>query len=276
MLTEEHLMIRDAVREFAMAELSADAAAVDREARFPHAAWPKLAGLDLLGLAVPAAAGGAGAGDTAFVLSVLEVGRVCGSTAAALAVHATLGALPIAVAGDDAQRRRWLPPLLAGERFATLVATDVALAAPSMVATPGDAGFTLDGVCDAVPGAGAAATLVVPARYPDSIDFGLFVLDAAAPGVTQTPAPAGLGLRGLGHGRVELRGVAAPPGARLGDADAARLVLANVQEGVWIGMAAAAAGIAQGAFERALRYARERPQFDRPIIEHESVQWLLA
>ena len=276
MLTEEHLMIRDAVREFAVAELGATAPSIDHEARFPRAAWPKLAGLDLLGLAVPAEAGGAGAGDTAFVLSVLELGRVCGSTAAALAVHATLGALPIAAAGSEAQRRRWLAPLLAGQRFATMVVADATPDAPPIVAVPDAAGWTLDGVCNAVPGAGNADTLVVPARYEGGIDFGLFVVDAATPGVAQIAAPAGLGLRGLGHGRVELRAVAVTADVLLGDADAARIVVASAQEAAWLGIAAVAAGIAQGAFERALRYGRERPQFDRPIIDHESVQWLLA
>src|SRR5262245_24731907 len=120
MLTEEQVMIRDVVREFATGELGPAAHQVDVEARFPREAWPKLAALDLLGLAVPADAGGADAGDLTFVVAIEELARVCGSTAAALVAHAALGLGPIVAAGDDAQRRRWLADSIGGQRFVTL------------------------------------------------------------------------------------------------------------------------------------------------------------
>lgn len=276
MLTEEQGMIRDVVREFAAGELAPLAAAIDAEAQFPRPAWAKLAALDLLNLTVPVDAGGAGAGDVAFAVAVEELARACGSTAAAVVVHTALAVRPIAVAGDAAQRRRWLAPLTGGSRFATLVVADATAVAAAVTAVRRDAGWTLSGNCDAVPGAAHADTFVVAAQLESPVEIGLFVIERDAPGLAIEAGSTGLGLRGLGRGRIELRDVACGDDARLGDTDAARAALAGAFESAWVGMAAVATGIAQGAFERALRYARERPQFDRLIIRHESVQWHLA
>jgi alkylation response protein AidB-like acyl-CoA dehydrogenase len=278
MLTEEQGMIRDVVREFAAGELGPLARDIDLEARFPREAWPKLAALDLLGLGLPAEAGGAGAGDVVFVVAVEEIARICGSTAAALVTHAAMGAGPIASAGDLAQRRRWLVPLLAGQGFATLAVSDTEIEGedPAVTATRRGDGWALNGVCVAVPGAMHADVTVVSARIESGPDRGLFVVERDTPGLGVVPAASSLGLRGLGHGRVELRDVAVADDRRLGDADAARAALARAHESAWVGFAAVAVGLAEGALERALRYARERPQFDKLIVQHESVQWHLA
>jgi alkylation response protein AidB-like acyl-CoA dehydrogenase len=278
MLTEEQGMIRDVVREFATGELGPTAHQLDVEARFPRQAWPKLAALDLLALAVPAEVGGAGGGDLTFVVAIEELARVCGSTAAALVAHATLGLGPIVAAGDDAQRRRWLADLVGGQRFATLALSQAEASGDDLgvvASRRGDA-WVLSGERNAVLGGAHADTFVVPARIESGGDIALFVLGRDAAGLAVTPAPTGLGLRGLGFATVACRDVAVGADAQLGDPDAARAALGGALAAAWVGFGAVAVGVAQGAFERALRYARERPQFDKLIVEHESVQWHLA
>jgi alkylation response protein AidB-like acyl-CoA dehydrogenase len=276
-LSEERRMIRDAVREFAEAELRTAAGRIDAQAAFDPAVLAQLAPLNLFGLMAPAERGGAEVDFETYVLVLEEVARVCGSTALLLLTHNSLGLGALLAHGAPALRERWVGPLARGEALAAFAWTESDAGSDAgALATAADRQgerWALSGTKTAVACAAVAHVFVVAARESEQ-DIGLFWVEKNAPGVAVSADSDTLGLRAAGLARLELRDVIVDREARLeidGAASTARLI-----DSARIGIAAMAAGIARGAFERALRYARERPQFVEAIVEHQSVQLRLA
>jgi butyryl-CoA dehydrogenase len=276
--TDEQQMIRDMVREFATTELAPLAAHLDAEDRFPAESVSKLAALNLLGLTVPQEYGGAGVDSLSYALALEEVARVCASTALVLLAHNTLAALPIVRHGDEAQRRLWLEPLASGKRLGAFALSEAEsgsdMAAVRTIAVPWGDAWTLHGEKTFVANATRADLLLVAARLEGEAPlYGTFVLDRETPGLAVGAPDRMLGLRGAGLGGVVLESVELSKFALLGTPDATMGLWLETLDAARLGLAAICVGIAQGAFERALRYARERPQFGKSILEFQSVQW---
>lgn len=284
LLNDEHLMIRDVVREFATAELAPLAARLDEEHRFPSESLPKLAALELFGLTVSAEQGGAGADETSYAIALEEVARACPATAFVLLAHNTLVCRLLAQYGTDEQRRRWLRPLAKGEKLGGFGLSEPSagteIGAMQALATRTGAGWVLQGTKTFVPNAAAADVFVVVARTdpqgPAESSLGLFLVERGMSGVQALASETFLGLRGAGIGTLQLTDVAVEDAQVLGAPGTALARCETALDEARLGLGAVAVGIAQGAFGRALRYARERPQFGQPIAEHQMVQAHLA
>jgi len=279
--TEEQIMIRDLVRDFAAGELAARAVEVDAAGRFPADMLPQLAALNLLGLTVRADAGGAGVDAVSYALALEEIARVCGSTALVVAAHNSLAAWPIERWGTPDQHARWLGRLACGEMLGTCALSESEagsdVAAIQTSATRRGDGWILKGEKHWIVNATHANLFVVAAQIePRGTGCGLFLVERDRPGVEIQAGGTPLGLRGAGLGAMLLHDVELPSQHLLGDVGAGLAQWDAVQDGASIALSAIAVGIAQGAFERALRYARERPQFERPISDFQSVQWRIV
>jgi alkylation response protein AidB-like acyl-CoA dehydrogenase len=282
--TDEQQMIRDMVREFAVAELDPLAEHIDREQRFPVESIPKLAALNLLGLTIPPESGGAGLDSVSYTIAIEELARVCGSTALVVAAHNSLGVQPIHAWGDEVQRRTWVVPLARGDQLGAFALTEPGSGSDagslSTTAVRRGGGWVLNGTKCFVTNAHHAGVFVVAARTDPASrgphGISTFVVEASTPGFTAGKPEDKLGLRGSDLGSLVLEEVAVPAGNLLGREGDGFKVAMQTLDGGRIGIAALAVGLAQGAFERALRYGRERPQFGRRIADFQAIQWKLA
>jgi len=277
-------MIRDMVREFAAGELEPYAAEVDVSRRLVPGILDKLGALNLLGLCAPAESGGAGVDVATYALALEELARACASTAVVVLAHNSLGVQPLQAFGTDEQRRRWLQPLASGEKLAAFALSEPEagsdMSALRTTAHKTADGWVLRGSKTLVVNAPSAEILLVAARTdPDAAPergIDVFVLEKGAAGLSVGEPADTLGWRGAGIGALVLDDVPVQDGARLGPAGAGLELCERMLDGTRLGMAAVAVGIAQGAFDRAMRYAHDRPQFGKPIMSHQSVQSRLA
>jgi alkylation response protein AidB-like acyl-CoA dehydrogenase len=268
--SEEQDAIRALAAEILGAEMTADRLkAAERDAAWLDAAlWQKLADANLLGVAIPEEHGGMGMGFLELCVLLEEVGRaVAPGPWLATLVH---GALPLAEFGSDEQRRAWLPRVAAGEAKLAAALEDAASAEGAPPATrarrEGD-GFVLDGSKRAVPGAGTAQLVLVPAS--DERGVGIYLVDPKAAGVSLTGAATSAGEPLFD---VALAGVRVPAGARLGgDADGAA-ILRWLRPRALTAVAALQAGVSARALRITADYVKERVQFGVPIGSFQAVQ----
>jgi alkylation response protein AidB-like acyl-CoA dehydrogenase len=256
-----------AVRQFVDRELGPVAAEQDRAGHLPPDLLAALADLGILGALIPAEDGGVGLDVPAWAMIVEELARGWSSAASAVAAHAVV-ARALALGGDEL--RRHLPKLARGADLGAIaLAGDVRARRDRL-------DCVLTGACDLVDHAAAAAWLLVRARV-DGRGAILAAVPRGAPGLRVGSPEATLGGRGLDPRRVDLDGVRIPLASVIGAAsgteeDRAREVLALAR----VGTAATAVGLAQGAFEAALRYSQQRVAFGKPICQHQAVQLALA
>jgi alkylation response protein AidB-like acyl-CoA dehydrogenase len=282
-LTEDQLLIQRTAREFADRVLAPRAAARDVSGEFPVAELRELAGLGLLGIAVPDALGGAGAGTVAYSLAMQEIAR--GDAAVAVATSVTnMVAELIAKKGSPELARTWVPGLVGGEH----VCGSFALSEPEAgsdpaamrtVATAVDGGWRLSGTKQWITSGGNAGCIVVWAvtdRGAAHKGITAFVVPGKAPGLGVARLEDKLGLHGSTTAQLLFDNVEVGDDAVLGNVGGGFALAMTALDGGRIGIASQAIGIAHGAFEAALRYAGERRTFGEPIIKHQAVAAMLA
>lgn len=283
-LTDEAQMVKEMVRGFAENELRPIAAEIDRDERFPDESIAKMRELGLLGITIPEDEGGSGMDTLCYAVAVEEIARVCGSTALIVAAHISLACQPIHLFGNPAQKEKYLPPLASGE-----VIGSYGLSEPD---AGSDAGATrttarLDGDTWVVNGtkmwitnAAESATMVFTARTggeeTGTRDISSFIVDPTAAGVSVNPIKGKLGVRGSTTCEVSFEDVRIPPEDLLGEPGKGFKQFLTILDGGRISIGAMALGIAQGAYEEALRFAQEREQFGRPIAKFQAVAFTLA
>jgi alkylation response protein AidB-like acyl-CoA dehydrogenase len=282
-LTEEQLLIQRTARDFADRVLAPRAAARDVSCEFPVAELRALGGLGLLGIAVPEALGGAGAGAVAYSLALQELARGDPSVAVATSVTNMVAEL-IATRGSAELARAWVPRLVSGE----LVCGAFALSEPDAgsdpaamrcVATRTAGGWQLSGVKQWITSGDHAGCLVVWAvTDPGAGHKGItaFVVPGGAPGVAVARLEDKLGLHGSSTAQLALDNVAVGDDAVIGEVGGGFALAMIALDGGRIGIASQAVGIARGALDAALRYAGERRTFGEPIIKHQAVAAMLA
>jgi alkylation response protein AidB-like acyl-CoA dehydrogenase len=281
-LTEDEELFRGAVREFATAVLAPAAAAADATGRIPPDVLAQTAALGLFGMLVPEAHAGASVGPPRFVLALEEVARASAAMAALLNAHNVLAALPVVLAGSEAQQARWLPALARGEALGAgslaAAARAGAAGAPAAQALATDGGWQLDGGARWVTNGGVAALYVVTAASPGAVDGGIgaFLVPADTPGLHVSAPIETVGLRGALAADLMLARCRLPADALLSASESAVPLAEAVRELALIGSAAQALGIAQASLDAALAYAQERQQFGRPIAQFEGLRHLLA
>jgi alkylation response protein AidB-like acyl-CoA dehydrogenase len=281
-LSEEHQAIREAVRAVCDAKVAPHAAEVDETGTFPQASYDALAAADFAAPHVGEEYGGAGADALATVIVIEEVARACASSSLIPAVN-KLGSLPVVLAGSPDLRKRYLTPLAAGTAMFSYCLSEPeagsdALAMRTRAVRDGD-GWVLDGVKRWISNAGVSDYYTVFAvTDPEKRSRGIsaFVVEKADAGVSFGAPERKLGIKGSPTREVYLDRVRLPADRMIGEEGTGFETAMRTLDHTRVTIAAQAVGIAQGALDHALAYARERQQFGRPIADFQGLQFLLA
>jgi alkylation response protein AidB-like acyl-CoA dehydrogenase len=282
-LTEEHVSIRDLVRDYAARKIAPAAAAVDREAKFPLETFKELGDLDLLGLLTPAEYGGAGADYRSYALAVEEIGRACGSTGLSYAAHVSLATNPIKLFGNEEQKQRWLPKLASGQYIGCWALTEPGTgsdaAAQKTTARKDGKHWILNGTKQFITNATHADTAIIMAKTDLTAgDKGIsaFVVEKGTPGFFVSKVEKKLGMRGSPTASLTMEDCKIPEENILGLPGEGYKQALITLEGGRISIAALALGIAQAALDAALLYSKQREAFGQPISKFEFIQGYLA
>ncbi len=282
-LTDEQAMIRKTVRDFAEKEIRPVAAYHDRTGEFPSKTIAGMGSLGLMGMLIPAAYEGAGLDTICFALALEEVARVCGSHALIMSAHNTLGTGNIWLTGTEEQKKRYVPDLASGRKLAAWALTEPAsgsdAAAMKTVATKQPKGWLLNGTKNFCTNAPVASTFVIMAvTDPSKGNKGIsaFIVERTNPGLKVGKTEDKLGVRASGTAEVLLNDCELPRDALLGEENMGFVNALRILDNGRIGIGAMAVGLAQGAFEEAVTYAKGRVQFQKPIAEHQAIQFMLA
>ncbi len=280
-LTPEQREIRALTREFAEAEIEPHAGDWDREHRFPAEVFAKLAELGLMGVCVPEELGGAGSDFISYILVLEELSRADAGVGVTVAVHTSAVTLPLLGFGTPEQRERYVPPLARGETIGAFALTEPGAGSDAGALTTRAErtadGWHVTGAKQWITNGSHAGTFLVFARTDPSTasarGVSAFVLEADEVQVTREEEKLGLNSSSTADLAVD---VAVPADRLLGEEHHGFRIAMATLDGGRIGIAAQAVGIAQAAFDVALRYAHERQTFGKRIGEHQAIQHKLA
>jgi alkylation response protein AidB-like acyl-CoA dehydrogenase len=282
-LTEEHVMIRDMARDFARNEIAPHAQAWEKAGWIDDALVTKLGELGLLGMIVPAEWGGSYIDYVAYALAVEEISAADAATGTLMSVHSSVGCGPVLNYGTDAQKQQWLEKLASGQAIGCFCLTEPQAGSEAhnlrTRAEWQDGEWVLNGAKQFVSnGKRAQLAIVFAVTDPELGKRGLsaFLVPTDNPGYSVDRMEHKMGIRASDTCAVTLSNCRIPAGNLLGERGKGLSIALSNLEGGRIGIAAQALGIARAAFEAALAYARDRVQFDKPIIEHQSIANLLA
>jgi butyryl-CoA dehydrogenase len=281
-LSPEQREIKALTRDFADAEIEPNAAAWDREHRFPRELFAQLAELGLMGACIPEEYAGAGADFLSYVLVLEELSRADAGVGVTVAVHTSAVTLPILMFGTDEQRSRFVPPLARGEHLGAFALTEPEAGSDAgslrTKAEPDGDGWTVTGAKQWITNAAYAGAVLLFARTdPETAGargVSAFVLDGDQVRVTRTEEK--LGLNSSVTNDIVVEGVHVDRDRLLHEEGRGFRVAMTTLDGGRIGIAAQALGIAQAAYDAAREYALERRQFGRRIGEFQAVQHKLA
>jgi len=282
-LTEEQKMLKTMVQDFASKELEPIAAQIDEESRFPAESVKKMAELGLTGIGFPEEYGGSGGGATELCLVTEEISRVCAATAAILLASTGLAGEPLYVYGNEEQRKRFVTPIATGEKLASFALTEAGAgsdpATLETTATRHNNGYLLNGTKTFITNGAEAGIILVFATVDKSLrhrGINAFVVEKRTPGFSVGKLEHKLGIRATSTAELIFEDCFVPEENRLGEEGKGFRLALEAIDGSRIIIAAQALGIAQGAFDRALTYAKERQQFGQPIANFQAIQWMLA
>ena len=282
-LNEEQLQIKYSVREFAESEIAPHALEWDETQHFPEELRPKLAELGLLGVLFPEEYGGSGMAYVEYATIIEELGRVCGAVALSVAAHNSLCSNHIYMFGSEEQKQKYLVPLARGESFGAWGLTESQAGSDSAGtrtnAVRSDGGWKVNGSKNFITHAIACETLVAVAvtdKAKGNRGISAFVFDKSMEGFRSDKKENKLGMRASETASVVFEDCYLPEENMLGTEGEGFLQCMKVLDGGRISIAALSVGIAQGAYEAAVKYAKERHQFGRPIAEFQAIQFKLA
>jgi len=280
-LTDEQRAIRALAREFAEQEARPLAPELDEQKRFPYELVAKLADLGLMGVPYPQEWGGGGADTLSYALVIEELARVDASLAITVAAHTSLGTYPIYAYGTPAQKERWLPDLCSGRRLAAFGLTEPEAGSDAgntrTTARLENGEWVIDGAKQFITNAGTeiSALVTITARTgPDEISN--IVVPNGTPGYTIGPPYRKMGWNASDTRPLAFDGARVPEDHLLGERGAGFRQFLATLDGGRISVSALAVGLAQGAFDEALAYARERQAFGKPISKFQAIQMKLA
>jgi len=282
-LSEEHELLRQTVRDFAEKEVGPTAAERDEEERFDREIFNKMAELGLTGIPWPEEYGGAGMDYLAYAIAVEELSRVCASTGVTLSAHVSLGSFPIFKYGTEEQKKKYLKPLALGEKIGAFGLTEPAAGsdAGSLKTTAVRDGdyYVLNGSKIFITNAGEAETYVVFANVDKTKGhkgISAFIVEKGTPGFSFGKKEKKLGIRSSPTMELVFENCRIPKENLLGEEGQGFKIALSTLDGGRIGIAAQALGIAQGAYEAAVKYAKERTQFGKPIADFQGISFMLA
>jgi butyryl-CoA dehydrogenase len=282
-LTEEQQLLQKSVREFAEAEVRPRAKELDETGHFPRDLFAKAAELGLTGIAVPENDGGAGFDHIAYTIVIEEVSRCCASTGVILSVQNSLYGAPVQHYGTPEQKAKFLAPYARGEKIGCFALTEPqagsnASALQTKAVRHGDT-YIINGTKAWITCGGAADAVVVFANTdPSKGEKGItaLIVERGTPGFKVGKEEKKLGISATACSELIFSDCAVPVANRLGNEGEGYKVALSTLDGGRIGIAAQATGIAQGAFEAALKYAQERVAFGGTISQFQAIQFMLA
>jgi alkylation response protein AidB-like acyl-CoA dehydrogenase len=282
-LPESHRALQSSLRAFCEEKVKPFARAWDHAERFPAEVVRELGELGALGILVSEEFGGAGMDSLAVAVAVEEVARYDGSLALTVASHNGLGTSHIRVFGNDAQRKKYLPRLACGQWLGAWGLTEPgsgsdAAAMKTTAVQKGDH-WVLNGTKTFITQGSVGQVFVVLAlTQPDQRQKGItaFILERGMPGFTQRPIHGKLGMRSSDTAELVMENVQVPDSQRLGELNKGFINTLQILDRGRITIGALATGLARGALEESVRYAKERRAFGQPIAEFEAIRWMLA
>ena len=282
-LTEDQQMIKDMVREFAEKEVKPIAAEIDKNHRFPSENIPKMAELGMFGLGTPEELEGAGGDYLSYILAVEELSRVCGTHGVILSAHVSLGMGPILKFGTDAQKAKYIPALASGQKLAAFGLTEPgagtdASAQKTVAVLQGDH-YVINGSKVFITNGAVADTFIIFGMTDQSKGLkgiSAFIVEKSFPGFEVGQTEDKMGICASSTTELFFKDMIVPVENLLGKEGEGFKIAMQTLDGGRIGIAAQALGIATGALEAAITYAKERVQFGKPIATKQGIQWMLA
>ncbi len=282
-LTEEQNLLQKTVREFAESEVRPLARELDETGHFPHALFKKAAELGLTGVAFPESEGGAGFDHIAYTIVIEEISRCCASTGVILSGHNSLYCDPLHHFGTEEQKKKLLAPFTRGEKIGCFALTEPqagsnAAALQTRAVRKGDK-YIVNGTKSWITNGGAADAAIVyvntePAKGEKGITA--LVVEKGTPGFKIGKEEKKLGINATACCELVFTDCEVPVANRIGNEGEGYKVALSTLDGGRIGVGAQATGIAQGAFEAALKYSQERLAFGQPISQFQAIQFMLA
>jgi butyryl-CoA dehydrogenase len=282
-LDEEHKMIKKMVREFAEAEVKLRAKEIDETAEFPWDTVKKMGELGLLGMPFAEEWGGAGSDTLGYSIGVEEISRVCAATGITMAAHTSLGVSPIYDSGNEAQKRKYLPDITSGRKLAAFGLTEPgagsdAGATETTAVRDGDY-YVINGTKNFITNGSTAETFVITAMTDKSAGtrgITALIVEKGTDGFRPGKKENKMGVRGSDTAELIFEDCRVPVENRLGEEGHGFKIFLQTLDGGRISIGAMALGIAQGALEASVKYARERKQFGRTIGKFGAIQDMLA
>jgi alkylation response protein AidB-like acyl-CoA dehydrogenase len=282
-LNEEQLQIKFAVREFAESEIRPNVLEWDETQHFPDELRPKLAELGLMGVIFPEEYGGAALGYVEYATIIEEIARVDGSVGLSVAAHNSLCSNHIFTFGSEEQKQKYLVPLTQGETWGAWGLTESQAGSDASGtrtnAVKNNGGWKVNGSKNFITHAITGNTLVAVAvtdKEKGNKGISAFIFDKSMEGFRSDKKENKLGMRASETASVVFEDCYVPDENRLGNLGEGFLQAMQILDGGRISIAALSVGIAQGAYEAAVKYAKERHQFGKPIAEFQAIQFKLA
>ena len=284
-LTDEQNLIRETVRSFAENEVAPSAAERDENERFDRELmFDKVAELGLAGIVFPEEYGGAGGDYISYAIAVEELSRVCASTGVTLSAHLSLGANPVWMFGTEEQKMNFLIPMAEGTKLGAFALTEPSAGSDAggtrTFAVRDGEEWILNGSKIFITNGGDAETYIVFARTDKDAQkhhgISAFIIDKDTPGFSFGKKEMKMGIRSSLTCELVFENCRIPADRLLGKEGEGFKIAMKTLDGGRIGIAAQALGIAQGAYEAAIDYSRERKQFEQPIASFQGVQFILA
>jgi len=280
-LDDEHDLLRDTVRQFAVEKVAPVAEELDREKRFPYDLVAEMAELGLMGMTIPEEYGGGGTDTLAYAIAVEELTRIDSSVAITVAAHHSLGTLPIYYFGSDEQKRQWLPDLASGKKLAAFGLTEPNAGsdagATRTTARLDNGEWVVDGAKMFITNAGTdiTACVTITAVTGDG-EISNIIVPNGTPGYVVSAPMEKLGWRASDTRELSFQDARVPEENLLGPRGEGFKQFLEILDGGRISVAAMGVGLAQGAYDLAYDYAKEREQFGKPIAKFQSVQTKLV
>ena len=282
-LSQDHKVLQDAVRDFVNNEIKPIAAKIDEDHAIPEELVRKMSEMGFLGSYLPEEYGGAGLDMLSYAIVIEEVSKACGSSGVLISAHTSLACGPIDTFGTHEQKLKWLPPLNTGEKIGCILLTEPDAGSDAGAVTTsykkdGD-DYIINGSKIFITNGGYLGTGVLFATHDKSLKHkgvSAFIIDLESPGVSIIKNENKMGIRGTYTTAFALDDVRIPAENLLGEEGQGFKIAMDTLNGGRIGIAAQALGIAEGAFERALEYSKERKQFGKTISSLQAIQFKLA
>lgn len=282
-LSDEHQLIKQTVRDFAEKEIGPRAEEIDVTDQFPTDIFKRMGELGLLGIPFAEAYGGGGGDYLSLLIALEEIARISGTVAIILDAQTSLCCEPIYLFGTEEQKMKYLPGLVGGKKVGAFGLTEPqagsdAGATRTSAVRDGDE-WVINGQKQFITNGSLADVLVVTAKTaPDKGTRGIssFIIEKGTPGFQVGRDENKMGLKGSVTSQLFFENCRIPAGNLLGKENEGFKQFLTTLDAGRLAISAMAVGLAQGAFERAVAYAKEREQFDQPIAQFQAIQWMIA